>query len=56
MLSKDKVIEHSNDVVLVLRVIIIQEFENFELHPSLVLELLLVPYDLQCHQIPCLMI
>ena len=56
MLSEDVIVVNPDDIVLVMRVIVVQELKNLQLHSSLVLELLFVSDNFDSNQIACLMI
>lgn len=56
MLTEYMIVINPDDIVLVMRVIIVQELKNFQLHSSLVLELLFVPYNFDSHKVARLMI
>jgi hypothetical protein len=56
MLTEDMIVIYPDDIVLVMRIIVVQELKNLQLHSSLVLELLFVPYNFDSNQIACLMI
>ena len=56
VLSEDHEVVYPNDVVLIVLVVDVQVLQRLELDSSLVLELLLVPYDLDGHQVLCLVI
>ncbi len=49
MVSKVKMFKHTNNVLPVVRIIITHVFEQSYLDLSLFLQLLLVPYNLQCN-------
>ena len=48
MLSEDHVILDSDNIVLIVSILMIQELQNFEFHTSLVLEFLLISYNFYC--------
>ena len=56
MLSEDVIVVNPDDIVLVMRVIVVQELKNLQLHSSLVLELLFVPDNFDSHKVARLMI
>lgn len=47
MFSEDKVIFNPNNVIAIFLVAVVQELKDFQFHSGLILELLLVPNDLQ---------
>ncbi len=49
MLSEDDVIAHSNDVVDIVRVVLLQILQDLKLDTGLVVEALLIPDNLECH-------
>lgn len=49
VLSEYQVVEHPDDVVLVLLVVVVQVLQDLQLHACLVLEFLLVPDDFNGH-------
>ena len=56
MLSKKQIVEDSDHIVLIMHIIIIQIFQDFELDSSLVLELFLVSDYFESHLLLCLVI
>jgi len=56
MLTEDMIVEYPDNIVLVMRIIVVQELKNLQLHSSLVLELLFVPDNFDSHKVACLMI
>ena len=51
MLTEDMIVIYPDDIVLVMRIIVIQELKNLQLHSSLVLELLFVSDNFDSNQI-----
>ena len=51
VLPEHHVVLHSDDVVLVMLVVVVEVLQNPELHSGLILELLLVPDDLDGHRL-----
>lgn len=56
MLSEHIKVQHSYNVILILLVFIVQQFQYFQLDPRLMLEALFVPDDLDGHHLLQLMI
>ena len=56
MLTEYMVVVYPNDIILVMRIIIVQELKDLQLHSGLVLELLFVPDYLNSDKVACLMI
>ena len=54
--SKDEVVQNSDDVILVLFVIQVEQLEYLQLHASLVLELLLITHKFERNQLVSLMV
>jgi hypothetical protein len=54
--SKDEVVQNSDDVVLVLFVIQVEQLEYLQLHARLVLELLLITHKFEGNQLVSLMV
>ena len=56
MLAEHAVVFDANDVVRVLRIVLLQVQQNLELHACLMLEFLLVSDDLDGYDLACLVI
>lgn len=56
MISKDYVILNSHNVILIIRIILLEKLQDLHLNLSLMLKLFLVPYDLQCNKLLVLVI
>ena len=56
MLTEYMVVVYPNDIILVMRIIIVQELKDLQLHSGLVLELLFISYYLNSDKVACLMI
>ena len=54
--SKDEVVQNSDDVILVLFVIQVEQLEYLQLHARLVLELLLITHKFEGNQLVSLMV
>jgi len=54
--SKDEVVQNSDDVILVLFVIQVEQLEYLQLHARLVLELLLITHKFERNQLVSLMV
>ena len=54
--SKDEVVQNSDDVILVLFVIQVEQLEYLQLHARLVLELLLITHNFERNQLVSLMV
>lgn len=47
MFPEENIVFRSHDIINIIRIMFIQVLQNFKFHTSLMLELFLVPYDLQ---------
>ena len=56
MLTEDKIVKNSDDVILVMWIVVVEEFKNLKFHSSLVLKFLFISNDLQSNKITSLMI
>lgn len=56
MISKDNVILNSHNVILIVRIVLLEKLQDFNLNLSLMLKLFLVSYDLQCNKLFMLVI
>ena len=56
MFPEEKTVFNPNNIVLVILIVVFQVLQNLQFHLSLVLELFLVPDNLECDSLACFMI
>lgn len=56
MLSKNKIVLHSNNVVFVFRIVILKVLKYFYLYPCLMMKFLLISHDFHCYIFIMLMV